>query len=442
MYSLSSARAPFSDFRENISNDGHPPFHAVQLMVWARVAGDSVRALRANSAVWGCVTLLLMGVLVFQTGGNIFCACVAVGLFALSPLAIGYAQEIRPYALSTALVCMCASVLSGPSGKNIAGVRFALLIAVSLLACFTHYWAALSVFALLSGAWLLAKDSSRRRSLVWVGAVCLFAFLFWVPVMFHQIRATAAINSFWMSPPGFKNLVLTFLTYTQLSFRFASSTFVLTHRPVLAVSIAATYAVALATGLWKGPPLIRWWLVLGIALPFALSFWKPHLYVAYRYTFIVYPAFVLIVARGLQEIRIPFVRWLLAGVLLTSTAVGMKIYFTNWEKANPLSVADYVAERSTANTVIVRPFYFSKLFGFYYRGAGRIVDENTLDSSDARLLLATQPLIFISFDVPSDPVGEALVRERGVLSRRDFPGHSRLGITVYELGSRDHRYHY
>jgi uncharacterized membrane protein len=436
MYSLSTARAPLSELKNNVANDGHPPVHALQLIACERLFGDSVGRLRANSALWGSLTLVLLALLVVRTGGDLFCVFLTVGLFGLSPLAIGYAQELRPYALSAALVCGCALILAGflKSGSTRGGTAWFAVVGVAT--CLSHYWAAFSVFALLFGAWIGSKDSATRRRLVGVAALCLFVLVCWLPVLVHQISATSATNAFWMSPPGFKNLALTFLAYTEVYFRFASNTFVLTHNLVLAGAVGACYAVALGMGLWKGPSLIRYWFALGIATPFVLSFWKPHLYVAYRYPFIVYPAFVLTTAYGLQAIRLTAVRWGLALVLLVSSAAGTKIYFSSWEKANPKSVAEYVARRASPDTVIVRPAYFSKLFGYYYRGSGRITDENTLDSPAARLDISNRPTIFLSFDVPSDPVGDALIRARVILSRRYFPGHSRLGITVYELGQK------
>jgi hypothetical protein len=42
-------------------------------------------------------------------------------------------------------------------------------------------------------------------------------------------------------------------------------------------------------------------------------------------------------------------------------------------------------------------------------------------------------VIFLAFDVVSDPVGEALLKEFHQTSATLFPGLAHLGITVYEL---------
>jgi len=47
------------------------------------------------------------------------------------------------------------------------------------------------------------------------------------------------------------------------------------------------------------------------------------------------------------------------------------------------------------------------------------------------------PIVLIAFNVPSDPVAEALIQQRSVIKARPFPGHSHLGITVYELPVSD-----
>ena len=82
---------------------------------------------------------------------------------------------------------------------------------------------------------------------------------------------------------------------------------------------------------------------------------------------------------------------------------------------------------------MVRPTYFGELFQFYDRGTTSTLDEHVLDSPVKRAALKGKQIILIAMDVPSDPVGVALLHEFKPLSERYFPGIAHLGATVYEL---------
>jgi len=52
---------------------------------------------------------------------------------------------------------------------------------------------------------------------------------------------------------------------------------------------------------------------------------------------------------------------------------------------------------------------------------------------EKRVALKGKNVIFVAFDVPADPIGDAFLADYKVLSARYFPGLAHLGITVYEL---------
>ena len=199
------------------------------------------------------------------------------------------------------------------------------------------------------------------------------------------------------------------------------------------VAIGALYFCALTGGIWRGPRPAVVWLIVGLGVPYVISYRLHGLFLWYRYPSVIFPAFLILVTAG--GMALSSLRWrvLLFSTLLVYSAWGCWTYFTTFQKANPKAVVTYVDALESSQAVVVRPAYFSELFSFYDRGGAPGVDQNTLDTVEKRAALKGKQVILLAFDVPSDPIGEALRSEFAVVSQRHFPGYARSGITVYEL---------
>lgn len=107
LQSVTHAIQPFSDVAISvISFDPHPPLYYQQLHVWMSLFGTGEAWIRLNSVLWSLLTLVplfLLGRRLFGTRG----ALLAVWLFALAPLAVKYAQDVRMYPMQ-----MCLAVTS------------------------------------------------------------------------------------------------------------------------------------------------------------------------------------------------------------------------------------------------------------------------------------------------------------------------------------------
>jgi hypothetical protein len=145
------------------------------------------------------------------------------------------------------------------------------------------------------------------------------------------------------------------------------------------------------------------------------------------------PAFVMLVAAGLLAIRSRALSLGLVLIVMGSQVWGDWTYFQGWQKANPKAVVAYIHRLRQTDTLVIRPSYFADLFNFYDLGTTSVLDEHLLDDPDKRAALRGRKILFVAFDVPSDPVGDALLREFKPVSARYFPGTAHLGITVYEL---------
>src|SRR5258706_14000459 len=79
-----------------------PPLYFLQLKIWRALGMRSLVKLRANSALWGSLSLVLI-YLVSRLYGGATAGLLSVALLSLSPFHLAYSQEMRPYALAMAI---------------------------------------------------------------------------------------------------------------------------------------------------------------------------------------------------------------------------------------------------------------------------------------------------------------------------------------------------
>jgi uncharacterized membrane protein len=341
----------------------------------------------------------------------------------LSPFHLAYSQEMRPYAFAMAI--SLAALLSLERRSWIwLGVFWTALL-------YTHYWGAFIVAAQALYAYLNVSKDLRKPVLVAFGVACgLFAL--WLPILARQLGVIDRLV-FWVSAFSLANLAKVFLAYSGILFNLASWIFFLPARVWVLAIIGLFFAVALIKGLFVGPRAAVLWLTIGLGVPWLLSLWKAGIFVWYRYPVLMLPAFALLAASGLLSMRPKGLRALIIMGCLASQVWGCWIYFHQWQKANPKAVVQYVHWLRKPDTVVVRPAYFSDLFNFYDQGLSTTLDENVLDSPEKRAALKGHNIILVAFDVPSDPIAEALLNEYKQVSSRYFPGLAHLGIAVVQL---------
>ena len=410
--------------------DAHPPLYFMQARLWRRAAGGALSRLRANSALWGALSLPVFYALALSLGFSSWEALLAMALLAFSPFHLAYSQELRPYAFAIFLVIaeflVLQKIVSGRKGWGW------WLTCFFLLSCelYTHYWAAFAACA--QGVYGLGRFHGRRRRL-WLG-VCAGAallFLFWLPVL--RAQAARGVTVFWAYAPSPMNLVRTFMAFSGAYFRFASSDFHLPGPPLLAWAAAVFCAAGLTLGFRRVPRAVVLWLSLGLGLPFLLSYKVPALYLWYRYTSLMYPAFLLWVVAGWGPLRPVWLGRAGLGLFIAVGAWGCHYYFIGWEKANPKAVVAYVDSQVTANSVVIRPAYFSSLFSYYDTRSASVFDQHLQDNAESRRRFRGRDVILVAFDVPSDPIADAFRSEFKTVASRHFSGFAHLGVTVYSL---------
>jgi len=182
-----------------LRHDGAPPLYALLLWMWERLFGDSPVATRALSSVFGIGAFPLMAMagrrVAGASGGPI-----ALLLLASSPFAVYYSTEARMYSLVVLLVLCGFLALDGylhAPGRW----RGAVVSLVAALLALTHYWTlfllAVVAGALLLRAWLVRSGPDARA----VGWMALGGLLFlpWLPSFLFQLGHTGTP---WGDPAG------------------------------------------------------------------------------------------------------------------------------------------------------------------------------------------------------------------------------------------------
>jgi len=408
----------------------HPPLYFLQLKLWRALHFRSLVKLRANSALWGSLGLFL-AYLVGRFYGGEALGFLTLAFLALSPYHLAYSQEMRPYAMAVTIALagwlnLERMVLAGRRG----GLPLQVFLWTVLL--YTHYWGVFVVLAQAVYGICASRSTFDRKAVLAAAVISGVLFTPWLPVLSAQLGFVDQV-AFWVSPFSIANLAKVFLAYSGLVFNMASSVFYLPGRIWMLAAFGLAFAAALVMGLRRGPRGATIWLCVGLLVPWLLSSWKAVIFVWYRYPVIMLPAFALLVASGLLALPSKILRVGLVLVCLGSQAWGGWIYFHRWQKANPKTVVAYVHHLRQPGLIVVRPAYFADLFNFYDHGTTLAVDEDLLDDPDKRAALHGRNVIFVAFDVPSDPVGDALLGEFNPASALYFPGTAHLGITVYQL---------
>ncbi len=156
----------------------HPPAYFLVLRGWTMAVGESEFAVRFLSVAFGLATAALIASALRTAGGSLFGA-IGMGVAAISPFLIYFAQEARMYALAGAAVALAllaaARLLRDRSWPNVALFGMA-----ALLALYSDLTAAVPVAAL--GLALLARFRTDRAifsGLVLAGVGSGLLFLPW-----------------------------------------------------------------------------------------------------------------------------------------------------------------------------------------------------------------------------------------------------------------------
>jgi mannosyltransferase len=309
-------------------DNGNPPLYTLCAKAWSDVFGRSEAGFRSFSVVCGVLAVLLLALLGRQLFGPRV-GVLAAGLLAVSPLQIEHSNEARTYALLQLMVIANTWFFV----RWVQGRQITDLIVYGIttaLGWYSHYYApALQ----LAQATALATLPQCRR--VWLPWICTMfaAFLLWcpwLPQFVQQLRTPDNLTRI----PG-DSWAIQFLA-TPVTFGLGRA-FAWRDSPrwmigVAALGVLITLLFPLAIGMvhtarrrFAGMLLSGWFLV-PILGPLILALLGHPIY-SHRYASIGLPAFLLLAAFGLEQLR-PSLRATILTLLLVLTSISLFRYAT------------------------------------------------------------------------------------------------------------------
>ncbi|HWB51568.1 MAG TPA: glycosyltransferase family 39 protein [Stellaceae bacterium] len=187
---------------EGLRRESSPPLYYMALGGWIGLFGSSEAALRSLSAIASTAAIPLVYGLARELLERRQ-ALVAAALFALSPTAIYYAQEARPYALLLlpvlATLMACARLLRRRGGT----ANFALYIAGATASLYTHttmfLFAAACGGAVLAAAWAARPHPSGKFFAAWIASNAVVGLLA-APLLVSMAQPSQLRQLAWIPP--------------------------------------------------------------------------------------------------------------------------------------------------------------------------------------------------------------------------------------------------
>ncbi len=200
-------RFDFWEIARYTAADVHPPFYYWILKMWSMVFGASELALRSMSLVFMVIALIFAFLITKRLFGR-HAAWISLLVMIVSPMILRYSQEMRMYALVSAIAFAATYVLviATASSKRSHWAVYGILVGLGML---THYFSLL--IWLSHWVWRASlvkekrdniKEFSRRfftRDWIIAHIIAVGIFLPWVPSLVSQI-SDVQTNGFWIPP--------------------------------------------------------------------------------------------------------------------------------------------------------------------------------------------------------------------------------------------------
>lgn len=339
-------------------DDNNPPLYYTLLHLWIPVFGDSEASVRMPSTIFGSLSIIViyaLGKLLFDKKTGL----VAASILAVSIFNIMFSQEARAYSLMafTALLSFYFLLRLTMSRNRVYAAAY---VVSSVCLVYSHYYGIFVVLA--QNIWFFTELAWKRRVgalglLKWIILQGLVAVLF-LPCSFLLARNTAAIQKgFWITEPGFRDILGYFTLYAGTSFLLCLFLFFTLlaiagpgflkrmkiperfygredyNREALGISYGSRIYLLLA------------WIFAVVFIPFIISNISSPILI-YRYTIAAAPAFYILTARGISGLRMNTAIVLVVALIAGLSFPGLKRYYVETEKYDWREAARYIQEEA------------------------------------------------------------------------------------------------
>lgn len=359
------ARLPLEELHGALRLDGAPPLYYALLHGWlwlwdAIGLGEGVYAARSLSMLVSIAALPLAYLVGRRLGGTRRHGEITLLVLAANPWAIRYAGEARMYALVVLLVL--AGILAADALRRRPGpapvVAVALVTATLLL---THYWslfllATVGVVVLVRAGRHPTERPFARRAVTGLAAGGV-VFLPWLPTFLYQSAPTGAP---WADPPNAASIAQLPMDWSGGEGP-AGATLALALVPLMLLAVFArrsTRGASRGTGREEvtlcrpaGLPALLGVVTLGTLVLALVASMAGNGAVVGRYTAVVVPLVILLVAFGLLTLPRAATLPVLAGVVAVGLVAGLTIVRTTHTHAG--RIADVLNARAKPGDLVV-----------------------------------------------------------------------------------------
>ncbi len=327
-------RYPWGEMMHRIGLDVHPPLYYWILRLWSYVFGSGLTSLRSMSILFGILTIYAGYLFVKEAFQNEKLAIVTSLFLAINPFQIQYSLEARMYTLGTFLILLSSFLLVKALRTN--QTKIWIWYGITVAACFyTHYYLFFSIAA--QGLYFLYYLwEEKRLMLKGLGSYVLSLIIFapWIPTLLVQIKRVE--KAYWIPAPdrwSIPGTIWKMIFGGQGSDHITLIISTLAAIALLIYFFKETKPARPASGSVADGPPIRWFIVLGVALPFVASLLLSFKQAIYLDRYFVFASlyFTILVAATLFLVPKYTTRRNLTALF---AIVSIVIFFRNWSDLN------------------------------------------------------------------------------------------------------------
>lgn len=395
VYSWNTAQYDLTGIVKAAAGDIHPPLFYMVLKWWTAVFSDSVFSMRMLSVVFSMLSLGFIYRIakdILKDDRQVFFVII---LYALSPINIHYAQEVRMFMMNTFLclgsVYYFMKLMDSPNKRS-----RVLYVLFSIFAIYTHYFAFLILAA--EGMILVYRQIRAKGEMTLVKtfapliAMILLAYLPWFGEFFRQVSGgqpwrtpqdgmSLALNSF----AYFRDIIFSYFIYYKDAVIHQSA------NAVTAIIVGIYFTLIIIGIKSKKIPRNGWIIALFFLIPFVIAVavsYKNSLLLS-RYISILIPYFLISFAVFAFALRNRKIAYSIIGLVLLASAAGTKFgYEMDFKNNDYRKIISYLEEHyNEGDEVIVEPHYMGWSIKYLNkRGNTNLPAPNIVDYSLAGIV--------------------------------------------------------
>ena len=191
-YSIYVAQKPIPELISLVGVDAHPPLYYLTLKLWGTLFNWSEFSLRFLSIIFATAAIAISFFIVKKMAG-VKIALGVLSFLIVAPFALRYSYEIRPYAMTSAIVAGGTLLLlyATESKKRTAWIWYSATVAVGMLTLYMSVLIWLGHFAWLAlQSW---RDKKATPVKIWFLSYVLAVLFFspWLPTFISQTLNSA-----------------------------------------------------------------------------------------------------------------------------------------------------------------------------------------------------------------------------------------------------------